>query len=344
MTPTRLLQARLRSHRLSAPAPTVTDAARHLLAVQGQDFVAGRWALAARTRGTVMLADVDRAFARGDLVRAWPMRGTLHIVPARDLGWMLQVTAGRQRRQAAARERELGIDAKLLVVAERALRERIEGGLTRAQAFEAFEAAGIDPSGQRGIHLLFALTVEGVLCHGPVVGREQAFVLVEDHVKDAAWPDDPLAELFVRYIDGHGPAGASDFAWWTGLTLGMARDAVERARGRVDEIDEGRFVAQTRPRRSPHARAVHALGAFEEYYLSYADRSPVCDPGHALAVGPGKNGMVKAVILADGRVVGTWTHAVAGRGADPVWLEPVSDEVAAGAASALARFAAFIGD
>ncbi|WP_425453400.1 winged helix DNA-binding domain-containing protein [Microbacterium bovistercoris] len=338
----RLLAERLRSHRLTAPARTVTDAASHLLAVQSQDFVAGRWALAARTRGAVTLSQVDAAFTRGDIVRAWPMRGTLHTVPARDLGWMLSVTAQRQHQQAASRHRQLGIDEGIVAAAERVLRERIDGGVTRAQAFAAFESVGIDPKDQRGIHLLFVLTIEGVLCQGPVVGKEQLFVLAEEWITDTARPDDPLAELFVRYIAGHGPAGAADLAWWAGLTLGQAREAVERGRHRVAEVEDGVFVAADSPRRASGAPSVHVLPAFDEYYISYADRTPVCAPEHAMAVGPGKNGMVRPTIVADGRVVGTWSHAgAAGPAPEPQFFAPPSDEVADAAASALARFAAF---
>ncbi len=321
MTTPALVDERLRSHRLSAPAATVTEAAAHMLAVQSQDLLAGRWALACRTRGTPGLSEVDAAFARGDLVRAWTMRGTLHIIPARDLGWVLSVTAERQRRQAAARHRELGIDDDLLARAERALRPGLrDGGVTRAVAFTAFEAAGIDPRAQRGVHVLSALTIAGVLCQAPLAGapgavrREQLFVRVEDHIAESDAPADPLGELFVRYIEGHGPAGAADFAWWSGLTLGVAREAALRATGRVVEVSEGQFVGAVRPRRSDAATRMRALGAFDEYYIAYGDRTAVCPPEHLAAVGPGKNGMVRPVLLDRGRVAGVWS-AAGGRGA-----------------------------
>ena len=76
---------RLRSHRLTALARSVVDAARRMLAVQAQEFRAGRWALAARTTGAPTLRGVDRLFNRGTLVRAWTQRGTLHVIPADDL-------------------------------------------------------------------------------------------------------------------------------------------------------------------------------------------------------------------------------------------------------------------
>ncbi|KJL24756.1 hypothetical protein RN51_00906 [Microbacterium oxydans] len=344
----RLRSERLRSHRLTAPARTVTDAAHHMLAVQSQDFTAGRWALAVRTRGEPTLRDVDRAFDRGDIVRAWTMRGTLHTVPARDIGWMLQVTAGRQRQQAASRHRGLGIDDDMIAAAVRALTPRLrDGGSTRAEVFEALEGIGIDPAGQRGIHLLFTLTIDGLICQGPIVARagvarEQRFVLVEEHIREHATPDDPLAELFVRYVDGHGPAGVADFAWWSGLTLGQSREAAERAAARVADVDEGLFVARRPPRRASGAPSVHALGAFDEYYISYADRTAVCDPAYLAAIGPGKNGMVRPTILEQGRVIGTWSHASATRDAPPELFEEPEDPEAV--ATALARFARFADD
>ena len=340
-----LLAERLRSHRLTAPTKTVADAAHHMLAVQSQDFTAGRWALAVRTRGEPRMSDVDRAFDAGILVRAWPMRGTLHTLPARDLGWVLSVTAARQRQQAAGRHRDLRIDDDMVALAVRALTPALhDGGRTRAEIFEILEGVGIDPTGQRGLHLLFVLTIDGLICQGPVVAREgvtreQRFVLVDDHIREHAVPDDPLAELFVRYITGHGPAGVADFAWWSGLTLGQSREAAVRAAGRVDEVAEGLFVAIERPRRAPGAASVLALGAFDEYYLSYADRTTVCAPEHLATVGPGKNGMVRATLVEDGRVIGCWMHATASRGVPPEYFAAPADADAAMAS--LARFERF---
>lgn len=324
-----------------------------MLAVQSQELLAGRWALGIRSSGSPTLSAVDRAFANGELVRSWTMRGTLHIVPAADLRWVLSVTGARQRQQAASRHRQLGIDDDMLARVARSLREKLaDGGRTRAQLFDDIAELGIDPAQQRGVHIIGALCVEGVVVQGPVIardgaiGREQLFVLADDHVPVASSPDDPLAELFVRYVDGHGPVSATDFAWWSGLTLGTARESLERARHRVHEIEEGLFVSARRPRRAAGAddERMLALPMFDEYYISYADRSPVADADAASRIGPGKNGMVRASLLADGRIVGAWTHSAAvGRHRDEPVAELFGSEVdAEAAASALARYSAFI--
>ncbi len=350
----RLRSERLRSHRLSAPAPTIADAAAHMTATQAQEFWGGRWALAARTRGAPRLSDVDAAFDRGELIRSWTMRGTLHILAPRDLGWILSVTAARQEKQYAPIHRNLGITASDLDTGERAARAALSGGnrVTRREFGAVLAAAGVDPAGMRGNHILSALCLRQVLCLGAVVpraegpSRDQYIVLAEDAIRDVAAPADPLAELFVRYIASHGPAGVEDFRWWAGLPLGSARTARDSAAARVVEVADGRYVAAgTRPRRSAAAPEVLALPPFEEYYLSYADRTVPCAPEFAAAIGPSLNGIVRPVLVADGEILGVWSHSVAAGRHHLAPVPGVFAEAMAPASAvddALARFARFI--
>ncbi|MGC5222370.1 winged helix DNA-binding domain-containing protein [Micromonospora sp. DT81.3] len=317
MTPARLRALRLRHHRLSAPARTLTDAASHMTATQGQEFWGGRLALAARTAGAPTMADVDAAFDRGELVRSWTMRGTLHIVAAGDLAWILSVTGDRMLRSARKRHADLGLDADVMARAERTLVGALRGGdaLSRAEAFEALAAGGVDPSGQRGYHILFALSARTILCWGPVVGRpgkttrEQRVVLIDEWIAEHARPADPLVEFFVRYVQSHGPASPADFAWWAGLPVGMARRALDGAGDRVAPVEVGGetlYVSAAPARRNPKAPRAFVLPPFEEYFISYADRTRVCSPELLSAIGPGINGIVRPVIVADGEIVGTW--------------------------------------
>lgn len=356
MTMSRTIERRLRSHRLTAPAGSIAEAASHMLATQAQEFWGGRWALAARTRGEPTLSSVDAAFDRGDIVRSWTMRGTIHIVPAADLAWLIGITGERQRRQGAAVHRREGIDDAEVARAERLLRGALRGGgrLTRAELFAVLDAGGVPTAGQRGYHLLTQLSTRGVLVQGPVVPREggptreQFFVLAEEWIRHHTSSGDPLAEYFTRFIDGHGPAGASDFARWSGLPLGAAREAAAAAApGLVQVGDEPEpwYTARTAPRRSSRAPDVVALPPFEEYYIPYVDRAAVVDPAALPAIGPGLNGMVRPILVAGGRVFGAWTHslAVGRRSSAP---EPtVFDDTAASddeIRAALDRYARFI--
>lgn len=313
-----------------------------MLATQGQEFWGGRWAIAARTRGRTTVRDVDASFDRGEIVRSWTMRGTIHVIPARDLAWVLSITGERQARQAAAVRRAEAIDEAELSRAEALTRAALAGGnrLTRKELFAVLEAGGVSTAHQRGYHLLVALSLRVVVCQGPVVPRdagptrEQYIVLADEWVTDAASPADPLAEFFVRYVASHGPAGARDFAWWSGLPLGVSRAAAEQASERltiVGDEPEPQYVVAPAPRRSPAAPDVVALPPFEEYYLSYVDRTVPCAPEFLRAIGPSMNGIVRPIIVARGEAIGVWTHSLAvGRHAD----DPIPELFTEGAASA----------
>ncbi|MET0830203.1 MAG: winged helix DNA-binding domain-containing protein [Microbacterium sp.] len=357
MNTARVLERRLRSHRLSAPAPSVAAAAEHMLATQGQEFWGGRWALAARTKGGPSVRDVDAAFDRGEVVRSWTMRGTIHIIPARDLAWVLGLTGERQHRSAAAVHRAEALDADEVAKAERLALRALRGAdrLTRKELFAVLEQGGVSTVRQRGYHILVALSLRALVCQGPVVPRatgptrEQYIVRTDEWVTDSASPADPLAEFFVRYIASHGPAGARDFAWWSGLPLGAARGAAEAASDRLSVVsDDGEPVYVTAgpaPRRTAAAHDVLALPPFEEYYLSYSDRTIPCAPEFLSRIGPSMNGIVRPILVARGEVVGVWTHSLAvGRHAD----SPVPELLAPGAATdaeigaALDRYRDFI--
>ena len=50
-------------------------------AMQAQNYQGALWAIGLRTAGADR-AEVERALADRTIVRTWPMRGTLHIIPA----------------------------------------------------------------------------------------------------------------------------------------------------------------------------------------------------------------------------------------------------------------------
>ncbi len=352
MDVTDLRRARLRAHLLSVPADDIASAARHMTATQAQEFWGGRWALALRTQGEPTLRDVDAAFERGEIIRSWTQRGTVHIIDPRDLEWMLSVTSARQDRQAAGIHRSLDIDDDPLARAERAARAALRGGnrLTRPEFAEALGAAGVDTSGMRGNMILTALCRRAVMVLGPVVPREgaptreQYLVAADEWISAPTRPADPLAEMLVRYLRAHGPAGLADFRWWAGLPLGLARAALEGAGERVTAIEEGLFVETDAAAARGSVASVVALPPFDEYYLSYADRTAICTPEQARMIGPSANGAVRPVLIDPGGiVVGTWKHSLA---VGKHHLDPVPD-VFGGApegdvSAALARFARFL--
>jgi len=81
----------------------------HLSAVQSQDYPGALWSIALRMPIATRV-DVERAIADRTIVRTWPMRGTLHFVPAIDARWMLELMTPRIMKSAAGRHRQLELD------------------------------------------------------------------------------------------------------------------------------------------------------------------------------------------------------------------------------------------
>ncbi|MFK3670723.1 winged helix DNA-binding domain-containing protein [Leifsonia aquatica] len=317
-----LLRMRRLAHAIDGdPESSPVDAARRMLAVQAQDFAAACWALALRTQSpsrNAVLADLDA----GRIVRSWPMRGTLHFVPPEDLRWMLGITTERMIAGLTRRHRDLELEAPDFTRARDLLTGALAGGgsLSRAEAMELWEAAGIATGGQRGYHLLYYLAQTGVICWGPTHRTQQAIVLLDEWAPLAHAhtfePDEAIAEFLRRYLTGHGPATLKDFVWWTKGTVARARVAVAVLGDEITalEVDGVEYLVTTaladaaaaRPATRAESAAVHLLPGFDEYLLGYQDRDPVIDPEHFERVVPGKNGIFSPVIIAGGRVAGTW--------------------------------------
>ena len=103
-------RARLVAQRLAGPGSgTSVEAVRWLTAIQAQDFASALTSVGLRT-GARLRAEVISEIDAGEIVRSWPMRGTLHLTAAKDLPWMLHLLAPRVVKASAARRSKLGLD------------------------------------------------------------------------------------------------------------------------------------------------------------------------------------------------------------------------------------------
>ncbi|MDQ1572024.1 MAG: hypothetical protein QOF79_2698 [Actinomycetota bacterium] len=314
-TPTDILRMRLHSQRIASPVGGIAETVRHLLAVQAQDFAQALWAVGLRSAGSTRTG-VLAALASGEVVRTLPMRGTLHLVPAEDLRWMLTLTGERSLASAATRFRDLGLDTQTLERSAEIAINALAGGkqLGRAEFVALLEQNGISCEGQRGYHIIFFLTQRRIVCWGPPSGTQQALVLVDEWIpkQDAPDRDHALKEFALRYFTGHGPATVRDFAWWAKLKLADARAAILAAGSQLTELscnDNSFWIATHEAQLAPTSKGlsgVYALPGFDEYLLGYQDRTMPLAPEHSQRIVPGNNGIFLPLIVSRGRVVGTW--------------------------------------
>ena len=219
LTALRLAAQRIGSGGFSTPVETV----RWMLALQAQDFPGVKWSVGLRQAGATEAA-VEAAFDAGEIVRSWPLRGTLHLVPAEDLG----LAAGAHR---TAVDRLGGRTAG---------RSRAHGGRRgarrRDRAFRPGRPSGPDPRRAardvRGRLVSAPPASVAITCCGtsprparsswarPMVGSRPSRCSMNGCRTRGGWSgDEALGELALRYYRSHGPATAADLARWAGLTV-----------------------------------------------------------------------------------------------------------------------------
>jgi uncharacterized protein YcaQ len=262
------------------PARDPVAVVERLLAVQGQDPRGARLAIRARSTG-LSAADVDRALTEDrTLLITWLNRGTLHLVRREDYSWLHALSTPPLFKANARRLAQEGLNPDAaergVEVITRAL--GAEGPLTRVQLRERLDTAGVRTEGQALVHLLILASLRGLAIRGPMIGRQHAYVLVEDWLGEPAPVDRDraLAELARRYLAGHGPADDRDLAKWAGLGLRDARAGLRAIASELHEREDGLLdlAGRPAPAQLPPPRL---LGPFDPVLLGWTSREWLLD-------------------------------------------------------------------
>jgi hypothetical protein len=324
----RLIAERLTAQLLAGePASDPVAVAERLLAIQGQDLRGARLAIRARTSG-LSVADVDRALSDRSLLITWVNRGTLHLIRSEDYPWLHALTAPTQVNANARRLEQEGVDRAAaergVAAIERALAE--DGPQTRDELRERVAAAGVPTAGQALIHVMMLASLRGLTVRGPIVGKQQAHVLVRDWLGESrpVDRDHALAELARRYLRSHGPADDRDLARWAGLPLRDARAGLKAIAPELTQRDDGLVDLA---RRAPVAELPppRLLGPFEPLLLGWTSREPILGSSTSVVT---MNGIFHPIALVSGRAVATWTMSAGKLELRPFGRLPAADRAA----------------
>jgi hypothetical protein len=339
--------ARLHNQKIGgAGMQSPPDVTGWMLALQGQDYYGAKWSLGLRT-GSSTDEDVEMALAAKQILRTWVMRGTLHLVHAADIHWLLAIMAPRVIAMNQRRYKELELDDATLQRASQLLAKALENGESqdRKTLLEGLEKEGISTAGQRAPYLLQRASLEGLIVQVAVIHNEPHFARLPEIAPGSELPhEDALAKLAQRYFLSRGPASLRDFAWWSGLTMGDARIGLESIKGklvqeRFDDVEYWRAPGDLPRISSP---TVYLLPGFDEYLLSYQDRRAIMDINMKDLAG--KNGMISPTIVIDGHISGTWKRTLKKEQVEIVVkpFEPFSTAQKDAVTEAAARFGVFL--
>ena len=273
----------------------------------------GLWSRLAR----FAIADLERALAARTVVKATLMRGTLHLVSAKEYP-ALSVATTRSRPDRWLPSSRLLPDAKVI---HRGMLTYAKTVRTREQLAAYLETRGVATDLARPM-VWWLIASHGWLVHVPPSGswshRASGDLIAAD-----AWirsPREPALEAAVgllvrRHLGAFGPATVEDVASWSSIRAPAVRAALAALGSKIRTFTDPRgrtlYDLKGAPLPSEDTEApVRFLPKWDSTLLAYAppERVRILSEAHRKVV-IGKNGDVAQTILVDGMVAGTWTVA-----------------------------------
>jgi len=325
---------RLERAGLAAPIEGGTPA--HVVAAMcgahAQVMSAGELSIALRLRGATR-TDVRAALweERG-LVKTHGPRGTVHVLPARDLPLWVGALSSLPAAGSGFPER-VRMTAEQTDAVVEAIRTVLDDGsaLTIDELSDAVIAATGPWAGElvmpafqamwpRWRQAMATAAHRGAFVFGPARGRKVTYTAPPAGLR----PVDGRAELAESYLRAYGPATPAHFAQWLGAPKRWAAEAFELAKAeRVLAAGEPAWVAagDTEVPQAP-PRGVRLLPYFDAYVVAGRPRE-LLYPGNAAqrALAGGQAGNYP-VLLVDGEVAGVWHQRRSGTRID-VTVEPL---------------------
>jgi uncharacterized protein YcaQ len=339
------------------------DVVRRLCGLHAQVASCAELTLWARIEGLGRDVVARALWDERRLVRTWAMRGTLHLLPADELGlWVGAQAALKPRYESASWRKAFGMSRAEAVAVLDAIRTALDGPpLTRDELADAVAELLGDARLGEAVRGSFGTmpklaALRGDVCFAKPAGQKVRFTRPDLWLgpwQPVAPPRAALAGVLRRYLAVYGPATREDFARWFGMA--SAAQAGRELRALGDEVVEVTIdgaaagwmlagdvagAAAARPRGT-----VALLPGFDQYVVAAprGDSAVLAEVRRARVYRP--QGWLSPVLLVDGRIEGVWRHDHRRRRLG-VEIEPFGDpggEVRAGAEAEAARLATYLG-
>jgi hypothetical protein len=339
-----VLARRLDRHFLTGPAGSAADVAAAVCGVHAQILTAAEWSIGLRLAGAVR--DDVRAALWGtrELVKTFGPRGTVHLLPTRDLPLWTGALA--------AVPRQLPSFTPAVRLSPEQLDEVVAGiGAVLADAeltTDELDAALADEVGAWAVERCMPAFQDlwprwrqavdtaagrGVLCFGPDRDRKVTYTSPVRWSPGFAPAPGPAAVRWLArsYLRSYGPARPEHLAQWLNVSKPWVAGLFETlaAEGEIEPAGEwGWVVAGDTAFPPPAPRGLRLLPYFDAYAVGSHPRDlvyPGAAAGRALA---GRQAGNYPVLLVDGVVGGVWHQKRSGRYVE-VTVEPLAELSAA---------------
>jgi len=225
---------RLERHHLHRRAPRGSElrVAGRICGLHAQLLSSTALSLWARVEGASVEAFQRALWRERTLVKIWAMRGTLHLLPARDLPVYLGALGTYTHYLTQRWVKYFGVTREEIELVIEAVGDVLRGrALTRDQLADAVgERTGSNKLGvvlrQSWGVLLKPAAYRGQLCFAEGEGARVRFT--HPGAVRQLEPPKALAELARRYLGAYGPATRDDFAlWWRGTSRAQSQRLIE---------------------------------------------------------------------------------------------------------------------
>jgi hypothetical protein len=316
MTSNEISNARLISQKIAVPEfNTAKEIVSWMGAIQAQDYSMAKWAIGARLSDSSD-KNIERAIDKGEIIRIHVLRPTWHFISADDVYWMLKLSSAKIKSSFKSRHKELGLSESIITKTRDIIEKTLSNGLslTRNELTNEFHKAKIKTDGNRMSHILFRAEMDGTICSGPTINNKQTYSLLYERVqhKKELSRDESLAELAKRYFISRCPATLQDFIWWSNLSVTDARKAIDSVKSDfIVEIIGSRkyWIPNSFSGAGPGKTSVHLLPAYDEFLISYRDRSSSLSLIHNKKT-VSDNGIFHPTIIVNGQVAGLWKRSI----------------------------------
>ncbi len=310
-----------------APSDQLVEVAAAVCGVHAQVQASAELQLAARVEGLVQ-ADVRSAlWEQRALVKAWTVRGTLHLHPATELAlWFAArraVVRSADRALPAWRDPEgvmhpaIGADAVEAVRA--AVWEVLDGRCLLRDELAEEVVRRVGGAGRERLRSGFAFFL-GELCQGPPQGTRITLVRPDQWIdgwREVTDEDEALREVCRRFLRTYGPARPADFCEWFSSAAFKVADARMLFDGLAAELTEvsveGRssFVIAGDDSFDPLARGVRLLPEYDAYVMGFRERDQLVPAAVRELVAHHGRGRYEGpagvrFVLVDGIAAGLW--------------------------------------
>jgi Winged helix DNA-binding domain len=344
----------VRARRLARSALTqrstdLVDLVRRVGGIHAQVQSSAELQLAARVDGITQQDVRDALWRDRTLVKAWTVRGTLHLHPADELPLWLSARAQSEDRALPEWRDPAGVVHPAVSVDEaRALQAAFRDAagaepLTREQlADEVLRRVGRKHEGRLRSGFAFFI---GELCQGPPKGNKITLVRPDKWIGN--WKrvkrEDALREILRRFLEAYGPTSPTDFRSWFGADAPF--DLVD-----VEEVDiEGSaaFVLAGDTEFPEPEKSVRLLPEYDVYVMGFRERDHLVPPRvreQVAAHGRGRYEGPAGVrfLLVDGMTAGLWERKKLAKRIE-IRVAPARRFRRADLEREVARYAAFLG-